>query len=411
MTQHISRLARVLAATALLLGPATSLQPVEAATARPLPGAIITLPGAPPLYLAEPFTYTDSGPTLLFSDQPEYVEGEGILSRGTFSGPWRVFVYHVNQETSGYKYFPVVIRNLGEKEVTVTVRRQGVRGPSQSYLWVGQESLRDFFLPQQPRTLKIPAGGWALLDPTGLKRPVTYNQLIEGLYEGDTDGPIEMLVLATNSLEDIDLARFEPIPVPADKVNRGTFGPADRTINLANAGEEAVWLLASGKYYDQFLTGPDELDGNMRSNFGNYGVVYHVNLRLRAPAESTEAEARAEVGAEAEAEAVAVAVAAENATGTTKTETSTGRKVRIYFGSGSGCGFAGAILVTAGPNAGKVIRIPETPRRYFSGYGADMSYVAEIELNSNEETLFSFDFMPPGASCLPALLYVLPVKD
>ncbi|MBE3577736.1 MAG: hypothetical protein IMX00_08600 [Limnochordales bacterium] len=373
--------ALVLARTAVAAAPSP--------TPKPAPGTIVNLKSPPPLYLAEPFTYTEGGPDLLFSDQPEYVKGEGILSRATFSGPWRLFVYHVNEETTGYKYFPVIIRNLGEREVNVTVTRQGVRGPSQGYLWVGQESLRDFLLPQHPRTITIPAGGWALLDPVGLSRPVAYNQLIEGLYEGDTDGPIEMLVLAANSPSDLDPARFEPIPVPAGEVNRGTFGPADRTVNLENAGEEAVWLLASGNYYDTFLTGRDELDGNTRVNFGNYGVIYHVNLRLRAGTE-----------------------VAETATGTSSaTEAGRGRKVRIYFGSGSGCGFAGAILVTAGPGAGRVIRIPETPRRYFSGYGTEMSYIAEVELRPGEETLFSFDFMPPGASCLPALLYILPVAE
>lgn len=367
----------------LLVVPVLSLSPLlpvlpvawAASPPTPYPGTIVTLDSPPPLYLADSFTYTESGPPLLFSDQPEYVRGEGILARGTFApGAWRLFVYHVNQDSGLAKYFPVVVRNLSDKDVTVVVHREGVRGPSTGYNWVGQEALRAFLLSNQPRRIVIPAGGWALLDPVGLSRPVGENQLIEGLYEGEVDGPVEMLVLATNGLDDLEPDRFQPYEVDPGKNMRGTFPSADRYVELEWKGgeEQGIWLFASGKYYDPFQVGRDELDGNTRMNFGNYGVIYHITLRLRS-------EER--------------------------------QRVRVLFGSGSGCGFAGAVRITAGPQPGRVVRIPETPRRTFPGYGREMSFLAQFELEPGEEVVYGFDFMPPGASCLPALLVVDPLPQ
>ncbi|MBE3584063.1 MAG: hypothetical protein IMX01_08120 [Limnochordaceae bacterium] len=337
----------------------------------PFPGAIITLPEPPSLYAATDFTFRPGGPPLLFSDQPEYVEGEGILSKARFAGDWRLFLYHVNKEPSGGKYFPAVIRNLSaDKPVTVSVRRAGWRGPSQNYTWVGQEALRDFFQDRPVRQLTVPAGGFVLLDPLMVSRGAYSQQLVEGLYEGTTDGPIEIFVLATDDPERFDPTLFEPITVPAGENMRGTFLNADRTLDLTSDGTETVWLLAGNQWYDPYLEGSDELDGNQRVNYGNYGVVYHVNVHLKSDV---------------------------------------ARTARIVFGAGS-ASFAGVIKVTAGPNAGQVVRIPETPRRVFTSYGSEVSFLAQYDLKPGEEVIYSFDFMPPGASNLPALLAVEPLE-
>jgi len=307
---------------------------------------------------ALPTTVRPLGRTQVMSNRPENVAHEGVLYRGTVNGLGSVYVYHVNAGAEPRR-FAVALRNPGPEPVRVTRTALGtatVEG-GYGYRYAGQEVAFEFLSRGEPHAFTLPPGGWRWLESKLPRTPVGYNGGVSLQADFETNGPVEVLVVSLDEGTE-DITGLSDVPPATTGAGRGTFRGAERRVavnlNLTDDREEGFMLSPDADWMD----GRDEMTGEAAQNRGNYGVLYRVH------------------------------VAAHNRTGEDKL-------VRLYAVN-IGCVVSGAARLPDG----RVFRLPEDFLRALdvNDHGTALGQIA---LRAGERGRFSFDFTPPGFSCLP----------
>jgi hypothetical protein len=247
--------------------------------------------------------------TLLFSDDPEYVPGPGILyqdvvgpgSAGAPSPDFRLYAYAVNPAGASVPlHVGVVATDVGSAPATVTVTRWAVVGPSADYLAVGRAASSAFLgAAPTPVTWTLQPGESAFLDaglgiPPLEDRALGPGQAANAIFDATTTGPLQVTVAASRApiaaptffrgLPVLASARTRPGQLPM----RGTF-PSARVVGtyrvtLGGGGALVVHVADQGRY----LWGVDAVDGGRRvEDYGDYGVVYEEDLAVAAASEAT----------------------------------------------------------------------------------------------------------------------------
>ena len=117
----------------------------------------------------------DSGPTLIFSDEPEYVDSDGVLYADEVeTGRYRVYVYHVN-DGSQRRRFTAVALNQTAVPVTFTVEKLALAAPSTNFLNVGRNVARDFLDAPGKPMVTVPPMTRVVVDGDGLRDVVTHD--------------------------------------------------------------------------------------------------------------------------------------------------------------------------------------------------------------------------------------------
>lgn len=243
----------------------------------PLPGEMFSVASLDLASLAEksllPSGYLAGGPTLLFSDSPEYIEEKGIFYQDTVSGPVRLYYYHVNASPTPKKVY-LLATNPGLQPVTFTWQKKGTAGPSPDFYAVGRSALERYLPSEERWVVTVPPRETVVLNPESpAARP---GQCVHGIFDGVASAPIIFSFVAVDAADRV-LEVFPSLPfLPPDAHVRGTFLQADRSfaVNL----EEGSLLLADG-VRDYHLSGRDALTGRMVTNRGNYGMLYRVQFR------------------------------------------------------------------------------------------------------------------------------------
>lgn len=306
----------------------------------------------------------DIGGTLLFSDSPEIVEQDGILYADTVVGNARLLYYHLNG-TKLSKKIVVVLENRTDDDADVTITNYAMGGPSSDYLYVGKSTQEEYFGGKKIAFAHVPARGKQLLHPKLNQVAVQPEKLVYGVFDFDTKTPVKVSVMMlpadADPLHFIDQAKV----LPADKSHlRGTFIGMDRIVKAERIydgrrdGTVAV-TLADGKL-DRYRTGVDATDGSIVENYGNYGVLYKIQLPV---------------------------------TGTTRTQ---------YYLNPCGGVYAGALAMRKGMY-GRPEMVPTPRNKAFFGDGrreTDTSFIGEY---GSLDSVW-IEFSPPGASNLPARL-------
>lgn len=229
-----------------------------------------------------PAAFTAAGGTLLLSDSPEMVAGDGILYQDRVAGDVRLFFYHVNA-TGTAKQLAVVLENNGAKPAHVVIRRAGLGGPGRVWMAVGKEALTNYLNGATQRRLTVAPGGSAALAGEIGDSAMLPNTLINGIYDFTADQPVTVKVMMLPPFTDCgDFARKARV-LAADEVHlRGTFSGADRAVVPLKAYDPlthgAVALTLADNKVDGYLQGTDATDGSKVVNYGNYGVVYRIAL-------------------------------------------------------------------------------------------------------------------------------------
>ncbi len=270
------------------------------------PGQSVCFPTDPTLGVSQvPADEQPTGSTtLIFSDDPEYVPGPGILYQDTVTPragpapqPFRVYLYHVDPATArGPLYVGVVLTNSGTAPAAVTVTRWAVGGPSANYLALGKQTTGQWLASAPaPTTLTIDPGTSAFLD-SGLPaaaqiegRAVEPGQAINAIFDATTTAPVQVTVAADNVPigSPSFMAGMRVLPsqhlAPGQSPMRGTFLQADEvgsyTLQAAGSGQLVLHVADAGRY----LTGYDAVDRQTVVDYGNYGVLYHETLTVAAP--------------------------------------------------------------------------------------------------------------------------------
>lgn len=233
---------------------------------------------------------TSGGGTLIFSNDPEYVTGPGILYRDNVQGAFRVFAYHVNAAKRNL-YLGVVLTNPGKQAVTVDLSRLGVGGPSTDFTAVGKAGVHQWFLPLAARTLSIRGHSSAFLAASVDDTAVAPGQAINLIADATTSGPLQVAVVAQTQ-PTTNLHKLSVLPntytSPSGTPMRGTFSQSAAsslyTADASGAGQYALHVDGSG----DFLQGYSAVDGNTPTvDYGNYGVLYHDAFAVTPSAATT----------------------------------------------------------------------------------------------------------------------------
>ena len=232
----------------------------------------------------------------------------------------------------------------------------------------------------------------------------TTDQLVHGLYEFTIDQPARVSTLQTapgvDPTEAVKTLEKLPRVLPGQHpsgAGRGRFPVADKLVTLARPIDTSagpVQLIVADGVRDPWVRGVDSLGETgagpaeePTENKGNYGVVYHVRLPYTSP------------------DGRGVAVVTYNARAQGKWCGYQASAVRVLAGDGATPG----LLPTGDSNPTGVVPIPADAVRYGGPPEAVLiqTYPPAAPGQTNTiELLYS----PPGASCLPTPIAVVPFR-
>ena len=352
------------------------------AAAEPLP----TVSEMQPMHLW-PVEAVDVGGTLLFSDSPETVASPGILYADTVKGDARVLFYHVNASSETCNV-AVMLENRSDQYAIVHITRGGMSQPSNDYLEVGRDTQIEYFDTKLNEVLYIGAGETRLLQAKMETTPLQPGQLIYGVYDFSSSVPVKVSVVmypaADNPYEFIQTAPV--LPKDAQRL-RGTFTGMDRIIRSTRPYnpdlDGIVYIPIGDDHIDAYRRGIDATDGSSVVNYGNYGVLYRIEIPT------------------------------------------VGRHGSQYFLSPLGGKYAGAMRVELG-NAGNSKLLLTPSRQSFFGDNSTIlgtpagqngmafltpgTELADLGTYGRDAAL-SFEYSPPGASNLPVRFILAPTDQ
>lgn len=314
----------------------------------------------------------DDDTTLIFSDSPETVLNDGILYQDIVQGNNRLLYYHLNG-TEYNKKIAVVIENLSNKTNTLTLTKQAVAGPSGDYLHVGKVTMQRYFTAQEPITRELKPHEKTFLYLNDNERIVPSGGLVYGIFDFTTSEKLKLsIIMASPNINLLDYVDYADI-LPKDKQRlRGTYTGKERYLtNYApydpTKSGKAYFYIGDNKT-DIYKYGIDKTDNSITQNFGNYGIVYHIEPKL---------------------------------TGTGKTS---------FYLKPLGGVYAGAMSVQCNdePITYKVINTPDVLP--FFGHDKNLNYYSYLGTYNNNDKI-NFLYTPPGASNLPVEIILIPEKD
>lgn len=328
----------------------------------------------------------DTGGTLLFSDSPEYVDRDGILYQDTVSGDARILYYHLDN-TDEAKKVAVVLESETPNNV-IRITRGGASTPSSDYLEVGKATQMQYFAHQLNDRIYLGTGERAVLRQDMNTTILQPGQLVYGVYDFHSAGPVKVTVLMCPA--DADPCTFvdEAEVLPKDQYRlRGTFKGMDRIITAPKAYDPTrdgiVYFPLADDKHDVYRVGIDATDGSQVKNVGNYGVLYKLEIPIA------------------------------------------GKKLTQFYLSPLGGVYAGAMGVREGllqnmlpTPMGRTYfgdQTPPEPENVAKAREEGIAFLTKCtelaDLGSyNASNQTSFEYSPPGASNLPVNIIMMPAK-
>lgn len=229
-----------------------------------------------------PVESKDEGGTLLFSDSPESVTEDGILYQDTVKGEARILYYHLNSSDSDKKV-AVVLQSADGQPAIVRVTRGGACYPSPDYLHVGKMTQMAYFEGEAHGDIYIGRGRHRLLQENMDTTILHPGDLVYGVYDFASNRPIKVSVIMypadANPFEFLEQAHV----LPKDEQRlRGTFHGMNRIVTSSQVYDPAVdgtvYFPLADDIHDHYRTGIDATDGSAVTNYGNYGVLYKLQI-------------------------------------------------------------------------------------------------------------------------------------
>lgn len=224
--------------------------------------------------------------TLVFSDSPEYASTHGILADGTIKGKGRIYYYHVNS-TGDAARLVVYAENKTKKPADMEVTKFLQGEPSLDYVTSGATlSFNEMVSVRQKHVPVTLAPGERRViaeeDASGLLPDYLYTGLVE-VDAKKTPLHFGTAILPMTGDETLAEALKSAAPVAVDEHEmRGTYPMAiykenKKVWDIDKEGPAAL-VYGSDESHD-FVSGPDELDGTVRENTGNYGITVYMTVR------------------------------------------------------------------------------------------------------------------------------------
>jgi hypothetical protein len=325
------------------------------------------------------------GPPMLFADDPEYIRvPEGAVLREEIGpGITRFYLYQCNGTTLPKTKISPVIENLGDKPMNLRFLRRVFPGVTLDYGRAGKEGIRSFLTAKpEAETRSIPAHSSQPFDPNCETHLVKPDELIHGWYEFETDQPSRLTVLQTYpDVPSVEAAkRIKDVLAPRTRsgAGRGYYPYSEYTVTqpegaAIDTADGPQQIFVADGVLDRWLTGWDSTSTQPIQLKGNYGVIYHIKVRRK----STDGKA--------------LALMIWNA------RTKSGCKaMSCCTGVSAGKWEAGPVMV---PTNEPVLR------------GGDKAVLLQIfpPVPKGETRELEITYTPPGASCLPTPLLLVPI--
>lgn len=383
----------LIAVTSLSWGSNVAAQGISSEITRTIlsvkQGSVIEIPG----FLTEKLPLLNyknlvlPGPQFIISDDPEYIRvPEGIaLQEKVQPGAVRLYVYNVNGVIEPQKIdrkITAVIKNTGSTKMNIRMLKYSSQKPSSNYFQIGKQGLADYFASvPETKIRSIQPGEVLAIDEKLEKNIVKYDELTHGFYEFVIDQPGEISIIQTdpNTSGAKALSRLKKvIPSSHENAGRGLFGVSNygltTTAVLDTKNGPAQIIVADGEK-DPWVIGKDGSNGAEANLAGNYGVMYHMNIKWK----STDGKGLALVTWNARSE------------------------------NNKWCsGMANSMVVSKGKFPAGIVMLPSDKLITRGNPEAVVVQVFSPSANGEEQTI-SLTYSPPGASCLPTPLIFIPV--
>lgn len=234
------------------------------------------------------------GPQFIISDDPEYIRiPEAIaMQEEVQPGAVRLYVYNVNgvkQPKQMPRKINAVLKNLGKENLHLRMLKYSSQAPSTNYFQVGKQGLADYFASEEKSNVRVVKPGEVVaIDKAFDKHIVQYDELVHGLYEFVVDQPAQISVLQFSS-EKTAVEAFAKIDtvIPFSHANagRGIFPVSNYKIvskdTVSTSDGVSQLIIADGKD-DPWITGTIGADKQNAKNAGNYGVMYNTNIKWKS---------------------------------------------------------------------------------------------------------------------------------
>ncbi|MDQ2946756.1 MAG: hypothetical protein M3Y27_12555 [Acidobacteriota bacterium] len=258
-------------------------------------GTTISLSGIKPLNCPEiAMTEAWSGGQLIFSDSPESPATPGILYRDALLAATpdgianRVFLYHVNGNPGNRMKFTVQITNFGTDAGTLTIKQQGIAGPTTNYLYAGKVAFERWLNSTPGVPVSVDPGQTVKLDSGFDSTTAAKDFLLHGIWDYAFTQPHQVTICALNE-DDDPLTVCPSLPVLSrDSHQRGTFQHADKIYKSADGivvdtgSGVQQFSLAGNAPHDTNAQGIDRTDGSSMSLGGNYGILYSIHIATQS---------------------------------------------------------------------------------------------------------------------------------
>ncbi|WP_215224669.1 hypothetical protein [Echinicola shivajiensis] len=327
------------------------------------------------------------GPQFIISDDPEYIRvPEAIaMQERVVPGAVRLYVYNVNGVKEPQKIprkISAVIKNLGEENMHLRMLKYSSQRPSANYFKIGKEGLYDYFLSKELNNVRVIKPGEVIAIDDKLERNIVqYDELVHGIYEFVVDQPGMISVLQTSpekegpeAYEDIDTI----IPFSHGNAGRGIFPVSNYQIisrDTVDTKNGTVQLVVADGKDDPWITGTIGKEKEFAQNAGNYGVMYNTNIKWK----STEGKGLALITWNARS------------------------------GNSQWCGGMAMTMQLSDREGNKTV--VQYPSNQLVTRGAPEAVLLQIyEPDPSKEVQeINFTYSPPGASCLPTPLILVPI--
>jgi len=291
------------AARAQTLAPAALSTGTEARLRAARPGDVVAVPdfafdSLPVLPLN---VSPNDGRALLLSDAPEYFRtGDGVSLQETLApGAYRLYLYHVARPWDAVKTITAILENTGAKPVRLTVTRSVFPDPSTDYFSLAKTVLKGWLDPPgASRTALVPPRGWAPLEPRMDHLGTSSDALVHGVFEFEIDQPARLSVLQKKPNQDSGAAASSlpklPMVLPGQHesgAGRGLFRTGDLDVSdgpIYDSAQGPAQVIVADGASDPWIVGRDGITGTDGvADKGNYGTLYNFRVRYRTSASAS----------------------------------------------------------------------------------------------------------------------------
>jgi hypothetical protein len=298
---------------------------------------------------------------------------------------FRIYTYHVNGTTGTISKITTVMENKGKAPMNVRYLRRANAGPSTNYYLVGKQGMSRF-LKAQPEvnpSITIPAGSSAVLDPYKEEARIKFDELIHSFHDIQIDQPGVITVLQTPPDNDsVEASKRITTVIPPKNfgAGRGRFpfseyqvtvhGPDGAGSAFDTAQGPAQIIVADGKR-DPWMEGKDTELNTTVALKGNYGVIYDIEIPYTS---------------------------------------SNGKSVAVMvFNARTGAKWCDNMAAAIGVGPGKFDSgIVDVPTGYTYVTGLDTAVLLQVLPPTEKQEIARIRFTPPGASCLPVPILLIP---